>query len=197
MVASSFTVFACLSLGPSPDPAPVDSGRTGGPYAARSSAGNVVRRTPSVRGRMSKASQHIPGKRGPCWATGQVHRRAQARASQRPTGSVPRLDHVSPQGWMGSIQHEVCSTRSKRRTRLMPAWIFGGTRQRTKRLEKSASEGDTRIVGNSGGCLQTIETGSDFPIGISRCRARYNHVLVSCLVPCSSRSRLKKSRWPD
>jgi hypothetical protein len=47
----------------------------------------------------------------------------------------------------------------------MPAWLFGGTRQRTTRLEKSASEGDTRIDDNSGGSLQTIETGSDFPIG--------------------------------
>ncbi len=52
----------------------------------------------------------------------------------------------------------------------MPAWIFGGTKhkQRTKRFEKSASEGDMRIHGNSGGSLQTIETGSDFPIGIIR-----------------------------
>jgi hypothetical protein len=48
----------------------------------------------------------------------------------------------------------------------MPAWFFGGTRQRTKRLEKSASEGDTRIDDYSGGSLQTIETGSDLPIGI-------------------------------
>jgi hypothetical protein len=43
----------------------------------------------------------------------------------------------------------------------MPAWLFGGTRQRTKRLEKSASEGDTRIDNSSGGSPLTIEIGSD------------------------------------
>jgi hypothetical protein len=48
----------------------------------------------------------------------------------------------------------------------MPAWLSSGTRQRTKRLSKSASEGDTRIDDRSGGSPLTIETGSDFPIGI-------------------------------
>jgi hypothetical protein len=49
----------------------------------------------------------------------------------------------------------------------MPAWLFGGSRQRTKRLEKSASEGDTRIDDNSGGSPLTIEIGAEFPIGIN------------------------------
>jgi hypothetical protein len=48
----------------------------------------------------------------------------------------------------------------------MPAWLPSGTRQRTKRLKKSASEGDARIDDRSGGSLLTIETGSDF--GFSR-----------------------------
>ncbi len=50
----------------------------------------------------------------------------------------------------------------------MPAWLFGGTRQRTKRLEKSASEGDTRIDDSSGGSPLTIEIGAEFPIGINQ-----------------------------
>src|SRR5262249_3276154 len=49
----------------------------------------------------------------------------------------------------------------------LPAWLSSGTRQRTKRLEKSASEGDTRIDDRSGGSPLTIESGSDSPIGIS------------------------------
>jgi len=54
----------------------------------------------------------------------------------------------------------------------MPAWLFGGTRQRTKRLEKSASEGDTRIDDNSGGSPLTIEIGAEFPIGITARKSR-------------------------
>ena len=49
----------------------------------------------------------------------------------------------------------------------MPAWLFGGTRQRTKRLEKSASEGNTRIDDSSGGSPLTIKIGAEFPIGIN------------------------------
>ena len=49
----------------------------------------------------------------------------------------------------------------------MPAWLFGGTRQRTKRLEKSASEGNTRIDDSSGGSPLTIEICAEFPIGIN------------------------------
>ena len=43
----------------------------------------------------------------------------------------------------------------------MPAWLFGGIKQRTKRLEKSASEGDTRIDDSSGGAPQMLENGAD------------------------------------
>ena len=69
----------------------------------------------------------------------------------------------------------------------MPAWLFGGARQRTKRLEKSASEGDTRIDDYSGGSLQTIETGSDFPIGIKNLYggwlyAEFGSGLMRCLL---------------
>src|SRR6516164_5320831 len=49
----------------------------------------------------------------------------------------------------------------------MPAWLSSGTRQRTKRLEKSALEGDTRIDDSSGGSPLTIEIGAEFPIGIN------------------------------
>src|SRR5438045_2549218 len=56
----------------------------------------------------------------------------------------------------------------ERGTRSMPAWYSSGTRQRTKRLEKGASERDTRIDDRSGGSPLTIETGPDFPIGITR-----------------------------
>jgi hypothetical protein len=48
----------------------------------------------------------------------------------------------------------------------MPAWLFLGTRQRTKRLEKSDPERDTRIYDSSAGSLQTIETGSVSPIAV-------------------------------
>ena len=41
------------------------------------------------------------------------------------------------------------------------------TRQKMKRSETCASEGEARIDDSSGGSLQTIEDGSDFPIGIS------------------------------
>ena len=49
----------------------------------------------------------------------------------------------------------------------MPAWLVSGTRQRTKRLWKGASEGDTRIDDSSDGSPLTIEIGSDSPIGIT------------------------------
>jgi hypothetical protein len=49
----------------------------------------------------------------------------------------------------------------------MHAWLSSGTRQRTKSLWKGASEGDMTIDDSSDGSPQTIEIGSDSPIGIT------------------------------
>jgi hypothetical protein len=48
----------------------------------------------------------------------------------------------------------------------MPAWLSSATRERTKCLQKIASERDTRIDDKPGGSPLTIETASVFPIGI-------------------------------
>jgi hypothetical protein len=45
----------------------------------------------------------------------------------------------------------------------MPAWLSSGRRQRTKRLEKSASEGDTTIDDRSGGSPLTILSSGEEP----------------------------------
>src|SRR6516164_1961867 len=68
---------------------------------------------------------------------------------------------------MWSIWQGNSATRSKRGSRSLPAWLSSGTRQRTKRLWKGASEADTRIDDSSDGSPLTIEIGSDSPIGIS------------------------------
>jgi hypothetical protein len=49
----------------------------------------------------------------------------------------------------------------------MPAWLSSGMRQRTKRIWKGASEGDTRIDDSSDSSPLTIEIGSDSPLGIT------------------------------
>ena len=75
----------------------------------------------------------------------------------------------------------------------MPAWLFGGTRQRTKRLEKSASEGDTRIDDNSGGSPLTIEIGAEFPIGIKN----WNKIVIRRVFPgLRGRNRAVLPRFP-
>src|SRR5262245_9942779 len=88
----------------------------------------------------------------------------QTTARERPQAGLcwpPMLDVIN-------LTEELRHSRSKRGNRSLPAWLSSGTRQRTKRLEKSASEGDTRIDDRSGGSPLTIEPGSDFPLGITR-----------------------------
>ena len=80
---------------------------------------------------------------------------------ERPEASSRRpamMDAINP---TGELRHSI-ETRKQ-----IHAWLSSGTRQRTKRLWKGTSEGDSRIDDRSGGSPLTIENGSDFPIGIS------------------------------